>query len=282
MDEVYEATKDVISARQFLQIRGCLRFYPPTCPTCERSMSFVKHKENVMKWRCATHKNNTILEKKDSFWEGSHLSYSQIIKLVCAWALKIPLTTVPHMFDITTKTAIMWYKSFRDVCSQILNRYPYKIGGPGMVVQIDESLMAKRKYHRGHLVPERWVFGGYCPNTKEGFLFMVENRSATVLLPLIVENAAYGGIPQLPVLPPFQHEVVNHSQNFVDPGTGAHTNNVECYWKNAKRRFKSMAGVHDTTLSGHLDEFKWREKYGRSPREAFDNLFKQIAELYQF
>lgn len=35
-----------------------------------------------------------------------------------------------------------------------------KLGGPGKTVQIDESKIGKRKYHRGHHVEGQWVFGG--------------------------------------------------------------------------------------------------------------------------
>ena len=56
-------------------------------------------------------------------------------------------------------TIIHWYKRFRDACSYDLVQKNEKIGGPGIVVQIDESVIAKRKYNRGHAVKERWVFG---------------------------------------------------------------------------------------------------------------------------
>jgi len=42
----------------------------------------------------------------------------------------------------------------------LINRRLIKIGGEGKVVQIDESLFGKRKYHRGHHVEGQWVFGG--------------------------------------------------------------------------------------------------------------------------
>ncbi|QQP38414.1 Uncharacterized protein FKW44_018981 [Caligus rogercresseyi] len=51
--------------------------------------------------------------------------------------------------------------------------------------------MAKRKYNRGHIVPQRWVFGGYCPETKKGFLEIVPNRSADIL---IVKHISPGSI----------------------------------------------------------------------------------------
>ncbi|KAJ8930661.1 hypothetical protein NQ314_016516 [Rhamnusium bicolor] len=32
----------------------------------------------------------------------------------------------------------------------------------------------------------------------------------------------------------FQHEAVNHSKNFVDPDTGAHTQNIERCWRDVR------------------------------------------------
>ena len=34
------------------------------------------------------------------------------------------------------------------------------LGEGGKTVQIDESKIGKRKYHRGHVVEGQWVFGG--------------------------------------------------------------------------------------------------------------------------
>ena len=87
-------------------------------------------------------------------------------------------------------------------------------------------------------------------------------------------------ITQLPVNPPYQHLTVNHTRNFVDPVTGACTNLVECYWKNCKRRFKSMLGVQNTMLPGHLDEFLWREKYGKTPEDAIEAFYQHTALWY--
>ena len=59
----------------------------------------------------------------------------------------------------------------------------------------------------------------------------------------------------------YQHQTVNHSQNFVDPGTGvvscvggaghetstgAHTNSVEGYWSCVKRQMRRQ-GVMNTS-----------------------------------
>ena len=193
------------------------------------------------------------------------------------------------MFEVGEPTVVFWFQQFRDVCSNWLVANPRQIGGNGAIVQIDESLMAKRKNNVGHVVQQRWVFGGVCPATGQGFLGLVPNRNANTLLPLIVRHiapgsiihsdqwAAYNGIANLPVQPPFQHLTVNHSQNFVCPVTGAHTNHVECYWKNAKKRFKAMCGVQNSTLDSHLDEFLWRQIHGSTPQTTLDTLLAHIA-----
>ena len=137
-----------------------------------------------------------------------------------------------------------------------------------------------------------WVFGGVCRETGQGFLVVVDNdRSAGRLLPLIHEHiapgtiihsdgwTAYNGIVNLPVQPPYQHLVVNHSQNFIDPQTSACTNTVECYWKNCNRGFKCMLGVHQTQLASHFDEFMWRELHRKTHQEALQNIIQHLISL---
>ena len=72
----------------------------------------------------------------------------------------------------------------------------------------------------------------------------VSNRRATTLLPIIQGSirpgttimsdmwTAYGGIQAMG----YAHLTVNHTYEFVDPITGAHTQNVENSWKNAKQQ----------------------------------------------
>ena len=74
--------------------------------------------------------------------------------------------------------------------------------------------------------------------------------------------AAYRGVQQLSAV--VQHQMVNHSLNFVHPVTGVHTQNVESYWNRVKTKFKRMKGVHHDMLTSYMDEFMWRERHGGS------------------
>lgn len=65
-----------------------------------------------------------------------------------------------------------------------------KIGGVGKVVQIDESKVGKRKYHRGHRVEGQWVFGGIEEDSRRCFMVPVEDRSEATLLRLSLNSGS--------------------------------------------------------------------------------------------
>ena len=49
--------------------------------------------------------------------------------------------------------------------------------------------------------------------------------------------------------------MVNHSENFVDPVTAAHTNTIEGFWSKVKKKLKRMSGTFRDKPAGYLDEF---------------------------
>ena len=52
-----------------------------------------------------------------------------------------------------------------------------------------------------------------------------------------------GAITAIPVIPSYIHNSVNHHHNFC-PQDGTRTNDVECFWKNMKMKFKAMSWTH--------------------------------------
>ena len=71
-----------------------------------------------------------------------------------------------------------------------------QLGEEGIVIQIDESVITKRKYNRGRGVrktrKEKWVLGIYDTEAKIGVVLYVVKRDKGTLIPLIGEVQKWG------------------------------------------------------------------------------------------
>ncbi|KAI8317851.1 hypothetical protein GQ54DRAFT_267650, partial [Martensiomyces pterosporus] len=68
-------------------------------------------------------------------------------------------------------------------------------GGPGVVVEIDESKFGKRKNNRDKRVEGVWVFGGIeIQGNRNVFLEAVDDRKKVTLHPIIAENIEDGSM----------------------------------------------------------------------------------------
>ena len=124
-----------------------------------------------------------------------------------------------------------------------------KIGGPGLIVEIDETMISKRKNRTRRILPHQRIFGGVCQETKACFAMRVPDRSAATLLEAIKHNIAEGSTIYSDCwkgyktkdleAAGFSHLTVNHKLNFVDPKPGTHTQTIErgsAKWRNEKHR----------------------------------------------
>lgn len=228
------------------------------------------------------------------------------------------ITLAKGTINMDKSAIIDWRNYTRELCQSDLATAP-RMGGPGHVVQIDESLFrGRRKYNRGRLlqadgVPGRmpnnhgqrvegpWVFGLLHAGTGELRLFHVDRRDAATLLPLIVENvapgttiwsdewAAYAGIPACQDTPQngggpmgYIHQSVNHSVNFVDPMTGANTQKLEREWERCKLKLMRLSkGTSPALLPGHLAAMWWTSIHGHQKcPDPFMRLIALIRRHY--
>jgi transposase-like protein len=56
----------------------------------------------------------------------------------------------------------------------------------------------------------------------------------------------------------YEHQVIVHQQNFVDP---VHTQNVENMWMRAKRKLRRQFGTSEDLFPSYLHEFLWRNRF---------------------
>ena len=144
----------------------------------------------------------------------------------------------------------------------------------------------KRKYNRGRIPRGTWVFGMVERGSGRSLVFRVPNRTRETLVSGLIQHFVTTGttIISSKFSPYFNlnnlghiHLMVNHSENFVDPYTRAHTNTIERVWSQVMRKLKAMSGTSKGKLPSYLDEFNWRKVF---PRKYFGNVLADIAEFY--
>ena len=146
---------------------------------------------------------------------------------------------------ISSHTTVDWKNFLREVCVWSLLQIPTVIGGTGLHVEINETLISRRKNHTGRILPQQSIFGGICRETKDVFMYAVSDRTKERLKNAIRASVApgfiiisdmwssYTGMEGLLGIN-YTHQTVNHSQNFVNFVTGEHTQTIESLWHTVK------------------------------------------------
>ncbi|XP_048017584.1 uncharacterized protein LOC125249341 [Megalobrama amblycephala] len=162
----------------------------------------------------------------------------------------------------------------RGVCKSAIKRMKrrgdLKIGKRHKIVFIDESKFGhKRKYNRGRQSNRAsWVFGmlGVKEEFRRPILKVVNQRSAQHLMPILQKHVRQGstvvsdGWRAYNCLRDagYNHLTVNHKEVFVDPQTGAHTQNIERLWGVCKATVWRFRGNRtESRLKDHLKVIEW-------------------------
>ncbi len=98
-----------------------------------------------MRWRCPDCRKGVTI-RKGSFFERSKLTLQKWLLLMHWWAKQYPVKDAAAEIGVSLATAIQVYAWMRDVCSHRLCTLDpqIKLGGPGIVVSIDESLFSHK------------------------------------------------------------------------------------------------------------------------------------------
>uniref|UniRef100_A0A5S6Q7C2 DDE_Tnp_IS1595 domain-containing protein n=1 Tax=Trichuris muris TaxID=70415 RepID=A0A5S6Q7C2_TRIMR len=179
-------------------------------------------------WRCSRKVcRKEVTVRKGTWLEDTQLELRKVVMFLFSWS--------------QDKTAMKFCQrslGMSKSARQIVLR------GPKQTVDVDESVFSKRKNNRGRYRSQQWVFAAVCRETEEGFIVPVPDRSSRTLLPLIRQHIAsgstivsdewraYAALSSMG----YAHLRVNHSANFVDPRTWAHTHTIE-----GSRRIKDFA-----------------------------------------
>ena len=145
---------------------------------CGREMMMVNRDGKDGKvWQCGRPCRNRVSIRHGTFLYKSNLTSEKIVRFNYLWAHELlSVKTAKREFNMSNSTIVDWKSFLRDICTEHFIDNPAQLGGPGMTVEIDESVFTQRKYNRGRMVSEQWVFGGIDTTTKKCFLVPVDRR----------------------------------------------------------------------------------------------------------
>ncbi|XP_053667883.1 uncharacterized protein LOC128718249 [Anopheles marshallii] len=261
------------------------------CNKCNRRMKVkATKKANSCKWICKPTTSCTGWECTVPYgqFKNSRLSLSKLIEITFEWSRDAKRTEAASECSAGKSAISKWYAILRAVSAEYIETNQASIGGDGMTVEIDESVVTKRKYNRGRFAEgnQVWLVGGSCRETREVFLELVQQRDAGTLHGIIVQHVApettlvtdgwraYNGIEQYG----YVHVAVNHSENFVDPDDGfVHTQNIENLWHWVKPFLRSK-GTNREAFIAYLREYQMK----RRNQNGFLSVLRAIKAVQDF
>lgn len=259
------------------------------CPKCKEIMRWTQcdDRSDGFKYegRGKTVKQHRVEVsiRQGTWFEKSNMTLKEILKLTYWWTVGLKESQITQQLRLSPNTAVDWCMFCREVCEVSIAQKSQKLVGLGKSVQIDESKIRKRKYHRGYLVEGQWLFGGIEEDIRKSFIITVDDRSEKTLLSLIqkwIEPCsviisdcwkAYINLEKYG----YTHETVNNSQEFVND-EGAHTNKIEGHWRQLKANLPTH-GRRKHHYSSYLGEFIWR--YSLRGDDLFSTFLEDIKYL---
>ncbi|BHF83519.1 hypothetical protein SprV_0902666200 [Sparganum proliferum] len=241
-------------------------------------------------FRCARCRRKKAL-RTGSIFENSRLTIRKAMKACLSFISGARVKECVDAVGVDHSTAVAWYATCRNVCSKALLKEVKELGGPGVEVQVHETLINRSKGNVGRPEMENWILGMYDTSQRRALFEQVEDRSWPSLRAVITKWVARGSVivtddwgayRHLPT-EGYEHLIVKHSRQFVDPVTGRHTNSIKAYWSQIKRKLRDSGPVSGRAIWAHVDEMQYRLWFGIKTHNlsaAWETFLAHIAEAY--
>lgn len=239
-----------------------------------------------LKWKCpGCHKTKSLFY--GSLFSSAKLPLTKIFHLLYCWAYQYSCKDTQREVGVSSNTVTYYFTLFRKACdAYVISLGGIQVGGPGKTVQIDETLMCRRKFNVGRILNQVWIFGGICIEDKKFFCLVVPDRSRNTLEVEIRKHILPGtkivsdcwkAYDFLNEESDYEYQSVNHSKNFVDPKTKANTQALERLWRELKKINKKYEGIPRHKVNEHISEFLWRCDQIHNENQKFRAAVELIA-----
>ncbi len=133
------------------------------CPICLAGMELAETKKFIdgfiwlFRQRACSKKNISIC--RDSHFPKMKVELKLFVRFLHLWCRWTSLDLLQVNCNISKKTAADYARFARIILVNSTVDLEL-IGGPWTTVESDESLLARRKYNHGRIVPQVWILGG--------------------------------------------------------------------------------------------------------------------------
>lgn len=216
-----------------------------------------------------------------TIFDNLNKSLVDVCKFASLWIRNVPMDIIKKEIGMSNVRCLQ--RLFLSVVKWEMIDNMEPIGGPGKIVEIDESKFGKRKYHKGHRVKGQWVFGGYERGSGRVFAVPVKNRKRRTLIPIIkrwilpgteIQSDCWKAYLVLGAKDSvYKYLTVNHTKYYTDPKTGACTNHIEASWRPMKADIKgSSRRAH--FFEAYLAKYMFNKRCSILGLDRYEELMK--------
>ncbi|KCZ75276.1 hypothetical protein H311_03749, partial [Anncaliia algerae PRA109] len=132
---------------------------------------------------------------KNTFLQDCKLPANKVLEFFYYFLCKCSFSSIKLITGLSTQTTSRLMSKAYEIIAKGIDESDTKIGGSGIIVQLDESKFGKRKYNKGHAVEGVWLFGGVEETVERKFFAIsVPNRNSKTLTRLILKHVLPGSI----------------------------------------------------------------------------------------
>ncbi|KCZ78383.1 hypothetical protein H311_00585, partial [Anncaliia algerae PRA109] len=190
--------KDAIFCAEAL---GLISFSSKYCYKCTSLMRIEKHSPRMGFdgiWRCTNNLcRSTRSIFKNTIFENVHFSISTALRCIYLKCFNVSNVEIENQLGIKRKYIAKFFeKILKNIDHNAYECSFPKLGGPGNIIEVDETHIVSRRDNRGRIHPgERyWVLGLVCRNTKQIRMKLVRRRTADECCNFIKQNVNEGSM----------------------------------------------------------------------------------------
>ncbi|XP_066950974.1 uncharacterized protein zetaCOP isoform X1 [Macrobrachium rosenbergii] len=247
---------------RYLYRYGLLGDFSGVCTECKTG-TITREDVSCDAWKCGNRScRREISPARGSFFEGFSLCYRRTFMIMFLWANEA------ESCEVLLQGFQVEYVQLQDcvnrchaVCFEVLLQEKKKIGGPGHVVEVRESLYEKRRNGQSHAVDECHVLTGYDRRTRETFSRIIPDLSPQAFLAVLLDS----------ILP----DTTIYSNN-----PNIHTTAIMSKWRIVKTVVEPKKDMDITPSNNCFSINCFRKRYLESAACPFLAFLEQVKRVY--